>query len=111
MYPVPHEVPLSIISTPSSCLPCVTLHPHIATWPQEESTGRVQVLDGATACPPEDSKGLDDMGPRSYQARCAVLRCAALRCAVLCCAVLRCAVLRHAVLSTVMTALQPWNRW
>ncbi|KAI7838302.1 hypothetical protein COHA_007872 [Chlorella ohadii] len=35
--------------------------------PEEESNGRVQVLEGAMACPPEDSKGLEGMGPRSYQ--------------------------------------------
>ncbi len=52
--------------TPTSLLPSIfTL--------QEESNGRVQVLDGAMACPPEDSKGLEGMGPRSYQVRSLVI--------------------------------------
>ncbi|KAL4431490.1 hypothetical protein ABPG75_006746 [Micractinium tetrahymenae] len=35
--------------------------------PQEESTGRMAVLDGAMACPPEDSKGLENSGSGGYQ--------------------------------------------
>lgn len=35
--------------------------------PEGESTGRVAVLDGSCACPPEDSKGLEGMGCASYQ--------------------------------------------
>lgn len=33
-----------------------------------ESTGRAAVLDGAGACPPEDSVGLEGMGNGAYQA-------------------------------------------
>ncbi|KAK9802771.1 hypothetical protein WJX73_000857 [Symbiochloris irregularis] len=35
--------------------------------PAEESAGRCLVLDGAMACPPEDSNGLEGMGNRAYQ--------------------------------------------
>lgn len=49
--------------SPTACCPC------LLPCKQEESTGRAQVLDGAMACPPEDSNGLEGMGPRSYQVR------------------------------------------
>lgn len=37
------------------------------TCVQEESTGRAAVLDGAMACPPEDSSGMEGSGSGSYQ--------------------------------------------
>ncbi|KAK9813589.1 hypothetical protein WJX73_008847 [Symbiochloris irregularis] len=39
----------------------------VGILPAEESTGRCLVLDGAMACPPEDSNGLGDMGLQPYQ--------------------------------------------
>lgn len=35
--------------------------------PKEESTGAVQLLEGALACPPEDSRGFGGMGSDAYQ--------------------------------------------
>lgn len=39
----------------------------VSVFPPEESTGRCEVIDGAMACPPEDSSGFEGMGNRAYQ--------------------------------------------
>ncbi|EFN53808.1 hypothetical protein CHLNCDRAFT_136514 [Chlorella variabilis] len=39
----------------------------VEVLPEEESTGRAAVLDGAMACPPEDSSGMEGSGSGSYQ--------------------------------------------
>ncbi|KAK9827517.1 hypothetical protein WJX74_007579 [Apatococcus lobatus] len=39
----------------------------VSIFAPEESNGRCQVLDGAGACPPEDSCGCDGMGNWSYK--------------------------------------------
>lgn len=41
----------------------------VQVLPQADSTGAAALLDGAGACPPEDSSGLDGMGCHAYQAR------------------------------------------
>ena len=40
-----------------------------AVRPAAESSGRVEVLAGAGACPPEDSNGCGGMGPGRFQVR------------------------------------------
>ncbi|KAK9828603.1 hypothetical protein WJX72_000990 [[Myrmecia] bisecta] len=49
----------------------------VQVLPVSESTGRCEVLDGAMACPPEDSNGFEGMGLWDYQPfldECAALR-------------------------------------